>query len=103
MLESEIGLLEEGRRATMTFAAFPGETFTGRVEIGRTEWRYVTTGLENDRVVEIVENAETSMVGAGEIVLVDGHHFLGHDAAVQIAEGDMPVGAGAEPSAGSER
>ena len=173
VLEGEIGLLEEGRRATMTFAAFPGETFTGRVEtinpvidletrsarvtvllpnpggrikpgmyasisldaqhfterilvprsavlerdrrtmlfafneeegeIGRTEWRYVTTGLENNQVVEIVENPETSLVSAGEIVLVDGHHFLGHDAAVQLTEGDMPTGAGAGPSAGSER
>ena len=171
VLEGEIGLLEEGRRATMTFAAFPGQTFVGRVEtinpvvdletrsarvtvllpnpggrikpgmyasvsldaqhfterilvprsavlerdrrtmlfvfneeegeIGRTEWRYVTTGLENDRVVEIVENTETSMVDPGEIVLVDGHHFLGHDAAVQLAEGDAP--AGAEPSAGPGR
>jgi RND family efflux transporter MFP subunit len=175
VLEGEIGLLEEGRRATMTFAAFPGETFAGTVEtinpvidletrsarvtvllsnpggrikpgmyasvsldaqhftervlvprsavlerdrrtmlfvfneeegeIGRTEWRYVTTGLENDQVVEIVENPETSMVDPGEIVLVDGHHFLGHDAAVQLAEGDVPEGggataAGAAPSSG---
>lgn len=178
VLEGEIGLLEEGRRATMTFAAFPGETFTGTVEtinpvidletrsarvtvllpnpggrikpgmyasvsldaqhfterilvprsavlerdrrtmlfvfneeeaeIGRTEWRYVTTGLENDQVVEIVENPETSMVDPGEIVLVDGHHFLGHDAAVQLAEGDMPAGggdmpAGTAPSSGPGR
>ena len=178
VLEGEIGLLEEGRRATMTFAAFPGESFTGTVEtinpvidletrsarvtvllpnpggrikpgmyasvsldaqhfterilvprsavlerdrrtmlfvfneeegeIGRTEWRYVTTGLENDQVVEIVENPETSMVGPGEIVLVDGHHFLGHDAAVQLAEGDMPEGggdmpAGTAPSSGPGR
>ncbi len=172
VLESEIGLLEEGRRATMTFAAFPGETFTGRVEtinpvidletrsarvtvllpnpggrikpgmyasisldaqhfterilvprsavlerdrrtmlfvfneegkeVGHTEWRYVTTGLENNQVVEIVENPETAMVSAGEIVLVDGHHFLGHGAAVQIAGGDAAA-AGAEPSAGSDR
>ena len=171
VLEGEIGLLQEGRRATMTLAAFPGETFAGRVEtinpvidletrsarvtvllpnpggrikpgmyasvsldaqhfterilvprsavlerdrrtmlfvfneeegeVGRTEWRYVTTGLENDQLVEIVENPETSMVNPGEIVLVDGHHFLGHDAAIQLAEGDMPVGA--EPSAGSGR
>ena len=161
VLEAEIGLLEQGRLANMTLAAFPDETFTGRVEtinpvvdpqtrtarvtvvlpnpegrikpgmyarvsldaqhftdrvlvprsavlerdrrtmlfvfneeegdIGRTEWRYVTTGLENDQLVEIVENPETSMVDPGEIVLVDGHHFLGHDAAIQLAEGDLPV------------
>ncbi len=178
VLEGEIGLLKEGRRATMTFAAFSGETFTGTVEtidpvidletrsarvtvllpnpggrikpgmyasvsldaqhfterilvprsavlerdrrtmlfvfnekegeIGRTEWRYVTTELANDRVVEIVQNPETSMVDPGEIVLVDGHHFLGHAAAVQLAEGDMPAAggdmpAGAEPSTGPGR
>ena len=172
VLEGEIGFLEEGRRATMTLAAFPGETFVGRVEtinpvvdldtrsarvtvllpnpggrikpgmyasvsldaqhfterilvprsavlerdrrtmlfvfneeegeVGRTEWRYVTTGLENDQLVEIVENPETSMVDPGEIVLVDGHHFLGHDAAVQLAEGDTPA-AGGETSTGPGR
>ena len=171
VLEGEIGLLEEGRRASMTFAAFPGETFTGTVEtinpvidldtrsarvtvllpnpggrikpgmyasvsldaqhfterilvprsavlerdrrtmlfvfneeegeVGRTEWRYVTTGLENDQVVEIVENPETSMVDPGEVVLVDGHHFLGHDAAVQLAESGAPTGT--DPSAGPGR
>ncbi len=171
VLEGEIGFLEEGRRATMTFAAFPGETFVGRVEtinpvidletrsarvtvllanpegrikpgmyasvsldaqhfaervlvprsavlerdrrtmlfvfneeegeIGRTEWRYVATGLENDLLVEIVENPETSMVDPGEIVLVDGHHFLGHDAAVQLDRNfALP---GAQPAAGSGR
>jgi RND family efflux transporter MFP subunit len=172
VLEGEIGRLEEGRRATMTLAAFPDETFAGRVEtinpvidlesrsarvtvllsnpggrikpgmyasvsldaqhfterilvprsavlerdrrtmlfvfneeegeIGRTEWRYVTTGLENDQLVEIVENPETSMVDPGEIVLVDGHHFLGHDAAIQLAEGDVPAAEG-ETSTGSGR
>ena len=172
VLEGEIGRLEEGRRATMTLAAFPDETFSGRVEtinpvidletrsarvtvllpnpggrikpgmyasvsldaqhftdrilvprsavlerdrrtmlfvfnqeedeIGRTEWRYVTTGLENDQLVEIVENPETSMVRPGEIVLVDGHHFLGHDAAVQLAEGDVPAPDG-ETSTGPGR
>lgn len=31
VLESEIGYLAPGRRATVTFAAFPGEPFTGRI------------------------------------------------------------------------
>ena len=148
VLEAEIGLLQEGRRATMTLAAFPGETFEGRVETinpvvdpktrtarvtilldnsqgriklgmyarvsleaqhfadrvlvprsailerdrrtmlfvfdgadgrGRAEWHYVTTGLENDSLVEIVENPETSVVSPNEVVLVDGHHYLVHD------------------------
>lgn len=32
VLEGQLGLLEEGRRANVTFAAFPGETFQGRIE-----------------------------------------------------------------------
>jgi RND family efflux transporter MFP subunit len=151
VLEAEIGYLTEGRRASVTFAAFPGETFTGRVatinpvvdpefrtgrvtlllpnpqgrikpgmyarvsleaqyfpdrilvprsailekdrrdmlfvfEDGRAKWRYVTRGLESDRMVEIVPNEETSMVEPGEIVLVDNHFYLQHDAPVQLVE-----------------
>jgi RND family efflux transporter MFP subunit len=151
VLEKEIGYLQEGRRATVSFAAFPGETFTGRLatinpvvdpefrtarvtlllsnpqgrikpgmyarvsleaqyypdrilvprsailekerrpmlfvyEDGRAKWRYVTRGLESDRFVEIVENEETSMVEPGEIVLVDNHFYISHDAQVQLVD-----------------
>ncbi len=151
VLEKEIGFLQEGRRATVSFAAFPGETFDGRVstinpvvdpefrtarvtlllsnprgrikpgmyarvsleaqyypdrilvprsailekdrrdmlfvfEDGRAKWRYVTRGLESDRLVEIIENEETSMVEPGEIVLVDNHFYISHDAQVQLVE-----------------
>ncbi len=53
-------------------------------DTGRAKWRYVTTGLENDRYVEIVPSEETEMVAAGEIVLVDGHTTLAHDARVKV-------------------
>lgn len=151
VLEAEIGYLQAGRRATVTFAAFPGETFSGRIstinpvvdpdtrtgrvtvllsnpqgrikpgmyarvsleatyfpdrilvprsailekdrrtmlfvfEDGRAKWRYVTTGLENDTQVEIVPNEETSMVEPGEIVLVDNHYYIIHDAPVRLVE-----------------
>jgi len=151
VLEAEIGYLTEGRRASVTFAAFPGETFrgeittinpvvdpetrTGRVtllldnprgrvkpgmyarvsldaqyypdrilvprqailerdrrtmlfvfEDGVAKWRYVTTGLEGDSLVEIVPNEETSMVEPGEVVLVDGHYYIAHDAPVRLVE-----------------
>jgi HlyD family secretion protein len=151
VLEADIGFLTEGRRASVTFAAFPGETFSGRVatinpvvdptnrtarvtvlldnprgrvkpgmyarvsldasyfpdrilvprtailekdrrtmlfvfEDGRAKWRYVTTGLENDTQVEIVPNEETSMVEPGEIVLVDNHYYIIHDAPVQLVD-----------------
>lgn len=151
VLEAEIGYLTEGRRATVTFAAFPGETFSGRIstinpvvdpesrtarvtvllsnprgrikpgmyarvsleanffpdrilvprsailekdrrtmlfvfEEGRAKWRYVTTGMENDTQVEILPNEETSMVEPGEIVLVDNHFYIIHDAPVTLVE-----------------
>jgi membrane fusion protein, multidrug efflux system len=153
VLESEVGLLDAGRRAVASFAAFPGEEFTGRIATinpivdqdtrtakvtvnipnpggrilpgmyarvalearkfpdrilvpraavlerdrrtmlfvfegegttGLAKWRYVTTGLANDSLVEIIPNPETEMVKPGELVLVDGHYTLIHDARVRI-------------------
>ncbi|MDH4043120.1 MAG: efflux RND transporter periplasmic adaptor subunit [Gemmatimonadota bacterium] len=153
VLESEVGLLAAGRRATVAFAAFPGEEFAGRIatinpmvdretrtakvtvvvpnpggrilpgmyarvslearrfpdrilvpraavlerdrrtmlfafegegNTGLAKWRYVTTGMANDSLVEIVPNSETEMVAPGERVLVDGHYTLIHDARVRI-------------------
>jgi RND family efflux transporter MFP subunit len=157
VLEAEIGLLGEGRRASVRFAGFPGETFEGRIETvnpvvdpeqrtgrvtvllsnpggrikpgmyaevslaatsfadrllvpraailergegrrrtmlfvyqeqggsGRAQWRYVTTGRENDELVEIVPSEEGT-VAPGEIVLVDGHHYLAHDTPVRLVD-----------------
>jgi RND family efflux transporter MFP subunit len=153
VLEAEIGLLSQGRGARISFAAFPGETFTGEIatinpivdratrtarvtvtvpnpdgrilpgmyarvslearqfpdrvlvprsailerdrrtmlfvfegegNTGLAKWRYVTTGLANDSVVEIVPNRETDMVSPGEWVLTDGHYTLIHDAQVRL-------------------
>lgn len=156
VLESEVGYLTPGRSATVSFAAFAGESFTGRVETinpmvdgqtrtakvtvlvpnpqgrilpgmyarvslearrfddrvlvprgailerdrrsmlfvfdpeqgerGLAKWRYVTTGLQNDSLVEIVENPETETVRPGETILVDGHYTLIHDARVRLVE-----------------
>jgi RND family efflux transporter MFP subunit len=155
VLESEVGLLAAGRRASAVFAAFPGEEFLGRVETinplvdretrtakvtvtvpnprgrilpgmyarvslearkfpdrilvpraavlerdrrtmlfafegegntGVAKWRYVTTGLANDSLVEILPNPDTEMVEPGERVLVDGHYTLIHDARVRIVQ-----------------
>lgn len=61
---------------------------------GRAKWRYVTPGLENDDVVELLEGDE-DWVAPGEVVLVDGHHYLTHDAAVELA--DDPEAAGGRP------
>ena len=62
---------------------------------GRAKWRYVTTGLENEALVEIVEHAETEMVEPGEVVLTNGHYTLIHDARVRIV--DDVRGAGGRP------
>jgi RND family efflux transporter MFP subunit len=155
VLESEVGLLAEGRGATIAFAAFPGESFSGRIatinpmveretrtarvtvtipnpqgrilpgmyarvslearkfpdrvmvpraailerdrrtmlfvfegenDIGFAKWRYVTPGMMNDSLVEIVADPETDMVEAGEWVLTDGHYTLIHDARVRLVE-----------------
>ncbi|MBI4541014.1 MAG: efflux RND transporter periplasmic adaptor subunit [Gemmatimonadetes bacterium] len=155
VLEGEIGHLAPGRRAAVSFAAFQGETFAGRIQTitpvvdpqtrtarvtvvlpnpaarikpgmyaavslearrlpdrilvprvailerdrrtmlfvyegagrqGRARWRYVTTGLENDSLVEIVPGEETEMLAPGEMVLVDGHYALVHDAVVRLVE-----------------
>ena len=51
---------------------------------GLAKWRYVTTGLMNDSLVEIVDNPETDTVEPGEIVLTDGHYTLIHDARVTL-------------------
>lgn len=161
VLESEVALLAAGRRAVVSFAAFAGEQFTGRIatinpmvdrdtrtarvtviipnpdsrilpgmyarvalearkfpdrilvpraavlerdrrsmlfvftgegSTGLSKWRYVTTGLANDSLVEIVENPETEMVQPGEVVLVDGHYTLIHDARVRLVQNVREAG-----------
>jgi len=77
ILVPRAAVLERDRR-TMLFA------FEGDGNTGLAKWRYVTTGLANDSVVEIVPNSETEMVIPGERVLVDGHYTLIHDARVRI-------------------
>lgn len=156
VLESEIAHLSPGRTANVSFAAFPGEAFTGRVQTinpivesgtrtarvtvlvnnpggrilpgmyarvslqaqryadrvmvprsailerdrrtmlfvyepggsdGVAKWRYVTTGLQNDSMVEILsEGVETDSVKPGEVVLTEGHYTLIHDARVRLVD-----------------
>jgi RND family efflux transporter MFP subunit len=72
-------VLERDRR-TMLFV------YDGQGSQGLAKWRYVTTGLQNDSVVEIVPNAETDSVRPGEIVLTEGHYTLIHDARVRLTD-----------------
>jgi len=53
---------------------------------GLAEWRYVETGRRNDRWVEIVPSEEASTLEPGEVVLVDGHHYLAHDTQVRLVD-----------------
>ncbi len=83
ILVPRTAILERDRR-TMLFVARPdGEAL-------RSEWRYVTTGRENETLVEIVENSETKMVEPGELVLVGGHTYLIHDASIRLEESLAP-------------
>jgi RND family efflux transporter MFP subunit len=159
VLEAELGILAPGRRAEISFAAYPGEVFVGAIEtinpvvdpasrtgrvtvvlrntdlrikpgmyaevsldaealpdrivvpraallergtgelrpmlfvyeeangLGLAKWRYVNPGRENETQVEILlEGPEQGMVAAGEVVLVDGHHYLAHDTPVRLVE-----------------
>ncbi len=54
--------------------------------VGSAQWKYVTTGLETDRFVEIIPNPSENhyVPSGGEIVLVDGHATLIHDARVRV-------------------
>jgi RND family efflux transporter MFP subunit len=74
------GAILERDRRTMLFV------YEGDERGGLAKWRYVTTGLRNDSLVEIVASEETENVEAGEIVLTDGHYTLIHDARVRLVE-----------------
>ncbi len=55
------------------------------VQDGLAKWRYVQLGLENDQFAEILESErEGEGVKEGEIVIVDGHFTLAHDARVTV-------------------
>jgi membrane fusion protein (multidrug efflux system) len=81
-------VLERDRR-TMLFV-FQGDGADATT--GLATGRYVTTGLANDSLVEIVANPETEMVQPGEIVLTDGHYTLIHDARVRLVENVQAAG-----------
>lgn len=85
ILVPRAAVLERDRR-TMLFV------FEGEGNTGLSKWRYVTPGLANDSLVEVVPNPETDMVQPGEVVLVDGHYTLIHDARVRLVENVREAG-----------
>jgi hypothetical protein len=60
---------------------------------GLAKWRYVTTGMANDSMIEILtQGIETDSVRPGERVLTDGHYTLTHDARVRLVENAQQEG-----------
>lgn len=55
------------------------------VRNGKAFWCYVETGLENDDYIEIVSSAFN--LKAGELVIVEGHFALAHNAPVEVKPG----------------
>jgi RND family efflux transporter MFP subunit len=79
---------------TAILEATDGRPYLFVVEDGRAKWHYVIPGLNNDLLVELLDNTEyPDRPEPGEIVLVDGHQFLTHDAAVNVVE-DLAVAGG---------
>lgn len=51
------------------------------VEDGLAKWRYLEVGLENEDYAEIIDG-----IKEGEVVIIEGHFTLAHDARVRIVE-----------------
>jgi len=94
----KVAIVERDRRQVI-FVFEPVEPGSAT---GSAQWKYVTTGLENDTDVEIIAAADgaddTFVPVGGELIIVDGHATLTHDARVRIENHDELVGNG---SAGS--
>jgi len=89
----------ERNRRQVVFVFEPTEE---GADTGNAQWKYVTTGLENDRYIELIPAAEgaeeTFVPEGGELVLIDGHATLTHDARVQIDNfDDLVTISGGEP------
>lgn len=82
---------------TALLEASDGRPYLFVVEDDRAAWRYVHPGMQNDELVELLDPGNArEWVAPGETVLVDGHHYLTHDALVKVT--DDPVGEGGRPS-----
>lgn len=87
-------IVERDRR-DVVFLFEPSDSASAR---GRAQWQYVTTGLENDRFVEVVPAEDTEPLDPGEVVLTGGHTTLAHDAPVRVRNADsLDLGDGGGP------
>lgn len=82
---------------TALLEASDGRPYLFVLEVDRAAWRYVHPGMQNDELVELLDPGNArEWVESGETVLVDGHHYLTHDALVKVT--DNPMGEGGRPS-----
>ena len=82
---------------TALLEASDGRPYLFVLEDDRAAWRYVHPGMQNDELVELLDPGNPrEWVEPGETVLVDGHHYLTHDALVKVTED--PLGEGGRPS-----
>jgi len=74
---------------------------------GRAEWKYVHTGMTNDRYVEILppeSGTNQSTLEPGQLVLTEGQETLVHDAKVRLTNADsLAVGGAGAAGGGSGR
>ena len=84
MVPEEAIVEREGRTLVFVFEPIPG----GPSGAGLAKWVYVTTGLSNERYVELVESEETEIPEPGSLVITEGNYTLIHGARVRIAPDD---------------
>ena len=71
-------LERDGRPLVFTYEPRRGGT-------GRARWRYVTVGVANDSLVEVRAAGAGRPLAPGELVVVEGHATLTHDAPLRLA------------------
>lgn len=77
-------LERDGRMLVFLFEPAPD----GAPGEGFAKWIYVTTGLANDRFVELVDGDGAKVPEPGRLVLTGGQVTLIHDARVRVATGE---------------
>ena len=63
-----------------------GRPLVFREEDGRAKWVYVKIGERNDHLVEITGTLQGGTLEAGDLVVIDNHLTLTHEAAVKVSK-----------------
>jgi RND family efflux transporter MFP subunit len=61
-----------------------GRPLVFRVEGDRAKWQYVTLGARNDHLVEVTGVLQGGSLNAGDVVVVDNHLTLTHEAKITV-------------------